>query len=287
MTRSRAPRPRKDAPRKPNGLDHLAVAADAQTHPGQWLHCNDYRTGQAAEHVVRMIRDGRIRSYQPQAAYETYAAHLAGGNAAVWVRYIIGVETKPMPESLWVRVPDYGSQPGYSGVRIRAVEIYPYCPACGGPRGELRNDRFVRDGVHLVRDAWDNACGHRDTYPGVIAEAHRLSTRRAAGDGRKSLRGVPGGRYEAAVNLLARAVEENVRVSAHTAVELLEEAGHKAAAVEVAAFHRVLMGRSNVSARSALLYLNSQDEEALKTGRAGAWVDGPIRPGNHERGRRR
>ncbi|MET8609708.1 hypothetical protein [Streptomyces misionensis] len=283
-----APRPRKNAPRKPDGFDHLAVAVDAQRHPGEWRHCRNYRTMQAAEHVVHMVREGRMRAYHPRADYEAYAAHLASGGGAVWVRYTDGAETTPMPETLTVRVPDYGSQPGYEGVRIRTVEIFPYCPSCGGPRGELRPDQFVRDGVRLVRDAWDNGCGHRDTYPGVIAEARRISSRRAAGDGRKpELCGVPGGRYEAAVNLLARAVEENVRVSAHTAVELLEEAGHKAAAVEVAAFHQVLMGRSNVSARSALLYLISQDEEALKTGRANAWVDGPIRPGNHTRGRRR
>ncbi|MEV6738607.1 hypothetical protein AB0N14_17430 [Streptomyces sp. NPDC051104] len=286
--RSSAPRPRVTTPSDPPVADHVAVVSEAQAHPGQWQHCYDYRTTQAADAVARMIRDGRIRAYLPRGAYEAYAALLASGEAAVWVRYLVGVETTSLPETMTVRVPDYGTQPGYEGVRVRTVEISSYCPACGGPRGTIRSDRFVRDGVRLTRDAWDNPCGHRDSYPGVLAEAHRLATTKTPRDRRKAeLRGVLGGRRETAVNFLAAAVKDNTWLSAHKAVELLEDAGFRDAAAEVIAFQRTFTTSGNASARSAVLYLNRLDEEALqRAGSTGQWIDGPVRSGKHQGGRK-
>lgn len=59
----------------------------------------------------------------------------------------------------------------YLGAWTRTVEIADRCPECGGPRGEPKSGMQCEDGDWLVRDTWDNPCGHRDTYAAVLVEA--------------------------------------------------------------------------------------------------------------------
>lgn len=79
-----------------------------------------------------------------------------------------------MPEeTMRVRVCDRGTGPGYSGVRIRTVEISTQCqqPGCDAPRGKPFNHNFHEDGEWLSVDMWRNPCGHIDFYVDVLKEA--------------------------------------------------------------------------------------------------------------------
>ena len=58
----------------------------------------------------------------------------------------------------------------------RLVTISARCPRCGGPRGVPRGFNNAEDGVHWWTNVWDNACGHRDMYEAVIAEAREAGT---------------------------------------------------------------------------------------------------------------
>ncbi|WP_030672214.1 hypothetical protein [Streptomyces sp. NRRL B-1347] len=244
--------------------DHTKVAAVARALPGKWTPVGVYGGVQSGHSVARWIRQGRIEQYAPQGAFEAYGATCDDGTA-VWVRYVVGVDVEPLPKVINVRVPDYGTQVGYEGVAICTVEISSTCPRCGEPRGPVRPDPFVHDGQRLVRDQWTNPCGHVDQYSEVIAEARRHwgrgRTRPPHRKGR-DLRGVEGGAFTAAVDIIAAQLADKPYLRASAAADLLDGQGYSVAAQVVRAYAQSL-GSRNTSARSAAAYLIERDQRAL------------------------
>ncbi|MYR58862.1 hypothetical protein GTY54_22350 [Streptomyces sp. SID625] len=244
--------------------DHQAIAWKCQLEPGKEVLVDVYGTRQAAEAVARGVRSGKFRAYRPAGAYDAVACPAQYGTA-VWARYVDGLDAEPVPETMTVRVPDYCTQPGYEGVTVVTVEISARCRACGGPRGKGRPDTFVRDGKRLVRDAWDNACGHHDSYTAVLHEArHRVEhPRKHKGELRGGeLKGVEGGKYAAAVDLIASALEVNPWFSAQKAIALLNDNGEHQAAATVRDFAMSNVAGPSTSGKSAALFLVHLDTEA-------------------------
>jgi hypothetical protein len=60
---------------------------------------------------------------------------------------------------------------GRGGPIVRTVIVPWVCPACGGPRGEVRGLNSCDDGDYFHVNVWDNACGHVDMYDDVLDEA--------------------------------------------------------------------------------------------------------------------
>jgi hypothetical protein len=143
------------------------------------------------------------------------------------------------------------------------LDVDPVRPARAllEPRGPVRETRFVRNGVRRVRDAWDNECGHRDDHKAVLAEAARLKER-ACRSNRVDIKGVPGGRHRAAVDLIAAAIAETPWLSGREAAQRIEQAGDRSAARTARRFMDTNVSRS-VSARSVALYLMRLDTDAL------------------------
>ncbi|MXM66738.1 hypothetical protein GR925_25735 [Streptomyces sp. HUCO-GS316] len=254
--------------------DYQAAAWACEAAAGAETFVAVYAAHTSAESVARGINNGRIRAYRPAGRFEARAFPAEGG-AAVWSRFTAGEALPALPETLTVRVPNYGPQKGYEGVRVVTVEISARCQVCGGPRGELRPDTFRRDGVSHVRDAWDNPCGHADEYKAVLAEARRRQEGYPTGRSRGPvLAGVEGGAYRAAVDLIAAEVASWPWVTALRVIPLLEKAGEQAAADAVTRFRAEHGSGSNTSARSAALYLMHCDEEALK---AAATTTGDVK----------
>lgn len=156
--------------------DHQAAARAARQKRGVWVPGPVYPTVASAEAAARRVPTARgLTAYLPIGSFEAYGARCEDGGA-LWVRYTAeGPALEPMPQRMTVRVPSYGSGPGYSGVGIVTVSIAPTCPVCGGPRGleTVTADPFVRDGETYVRDRWANPCGHQDRYDVVLDEARR------------------------------------------------------------------------------------------------------------------
>ncbi|MGW2951607.1 hypothetical protein [Streptomyces eurythermus] len=249
-------------------VDHQRIAWKCQLEPGTEVLVDIYPTRQAAEAVARGVRSGKFRAYRPAGAYES-GAHPAQYGTAVWARFIEGQDVEPLPETMTVRVPDYGRQTGYEGVRVVTVEISTRCQTCGGPRGEAKPDTFVRDGERLVRDAWENLCGHPDDYAVVLQEAQYRAAhpRRHKGEARGGeLRGVEGGRYAAAVDLIACALATNPWFSAQMAIALLNDNGQHEAAATVRQFTLTNVAGPSTSGKSAALYLAYLDAEARTAG---------------------
>ncbi|MBK3625456.1 hypothetical protein JHN59_11480 [Streptomyces sp. MBT49] len=158
--------------------EHQAAARDARRSRGVWVAGPVYASTEVARNAARRVPAARnLSAYLPIGEFEAYGVPCAEGKGALWVRWTggVGPELVPMPSRMTVRVPHYGDGPGRSGVGIVTVSVAPYCPVCGGPRGwqAITPDPFVRDGVTFVRDRWSNACGHKDTYVDVLAEARR------------------------------------------------------------------------------------------------------------------
>lgn len=243
--------------------DHQAAAYAVEFAAGSEIRVATYPAAASAVAVARGITTGRIRGYRPAGAFEA-AAHMAEEGATVWARFTGGAELPPLPTSMTVRVPDYGTQVGYEGVRVVTVEISSRCRVCGGPRGPVRPDSFVRDGVRRERDAWTNTCGHADPYPAVLKEAalfaeHGPARLRPAG---AEIRGVKGGRFRKAVDLIAAELAVSPNRSALRAIELLTEAGEHPAADAIRVLWAGSPNGGNTSARSAALYLIHHDEQA-------------------------
>lgn len=254
----------------PAVTDHQAAADACRAAAGGEVLIAEYPALASGQTVARMIREGLIRGYRPEGSFEA-SAHPAQGGTAVWARYTAGASPEPLPQTLTVRVPDYGRQIGYEGVRVLTVVISARCPVCGGPRGELRPDPFVRDGVRRERDAWSNPCGHQDDYTSVLLEAARRRELREsavqntapARRRNEEIRGVDGGRFCMAVELIAAEAATWPWYSALRAIELLDKNGEHDAADAVRVFRGTSAGGSNVSAKSAALYLNHCDRQAL------------------------
>lgn len=247
----------------PVHADHQRVAWKCQAEPGTEFRVEVYSNWQSAGAIARRIGSAHIGFYRPAGAYEA-SAHPCQYGTAVWARYVAGLGLEPLPTTMTVRVPDYGRQAGYEGVRIAEVEISARCQVCGGPRGEARPDTFVRDGAPLVRDAWMNSCGHADDYAAVLEEARqraglpRLLRREPEG---RELKGVEGGEFAAAVDLIAEALTAAPHTRAKTAARFLEDQGHPVAAAAIRAFVAANVTGGQTSARGAALYLNRLDTE--------------------------
>ncbi|MFJ3249172.1 hypothetical protein [Streptomyces sp. NPDC086782] len=261
--------------------DHRAAAANARQTPGTWIMAALYDASMTARTVARMARNGTIGAYRPQGSFDAYEAMHDGGSA-VWIRYVTGLDVVPMPDTVTVRVPDYGTQPGYEGVCIRTVDISSRCRRCGAPRGPIRAHTFVKDGSRLVCDAWENECGHQDLYRMVLAEARVLAERtrpRPAKSPKKPLiRGVEGGRYAATVDRIAELIREKPSLRALRVLPHIEAHGHMDAAQVIRHFVSDSATGCHTSARAAALHLIELDEEARRAAQAeqSEWQDGPI-----------
>ncbi|MFD9903852.1 hypothetical protein [Streptomyces sp. NPDC059063] len=252
--------------------DHNVAAVTLRAVPGQWVLVNVYRTSVSADAVARSIRTGRIKSYEPAGSYDAYAA-MCGEGSAVWVRYVLGLDVEPIPKTITVRMPDH-RVPGLCEGAVRAVEISAFCPRCGGPRGPVRTEHFVRDGVRLVRHRWDNQCGHVDSDHAVLREAQRRTDRaHPPGPKGSQLHGVKGGEFAQAVDWIAEELKSRPYLRAVTAADLLHQQGQVEAAEAVRAFAANGGAGDKTSARSAALYLIDRDQRART---AGQWVDGRI-----------
>ncbi|MFI2434746.1 hypothetical protein [Streptomyces sp. NPDC018693] len=242
--------------------DHFAAAYRCQEQPGTEILVNVYRNKQGADAVARGINGGKYPAYRPVGSFQA-SAHPHEQGWAVWARCTDGLALEPLPQTRIVRVPDYGRQAGYEGVRIAEVEISARCQTCGGPRGEARPDTFVRDGVRLVRDAWTNPCGHKDDYRSVLREARRGTQAHRHGEPRGGeIQPVDGGHYTKAVTLLAGWLAENPWLSAQRAIERLNDHREYDAAHTVREFAMTSLSGSNTSAKSAALYLVHLDTTA-------------------------
>jgi hypothetical protein len=254
--------------------NHNAAAEKARQAPGMWTMISVYRGYQSGDSVARGIRAGRLSAYRPAGAFEAYAAMHDDGTA-VWARCIDGIpDITPMPQTLTVRVPDYGTQRGYDGVRITTVEISSKCQRCGGPRGPLTAHHFVKDGTPLVCDRWVNACGHPDEYSVVLTEAQRRVD--LAGVPRPKgpeIKGVEGGQFTVPVDFIALALKAKPWMRARAAAALLEGLGHTQAAEVIRAFAESNVTGYQTSAKAAALYLMERD---MGRPASEAWADGQI-----------
>lgn len=254
---------------------HADTAERARQTPGVFVLANVYPARESGEALARRIRTGQgPTAYRPAGEYEAYSAQHDDGTA-LWVRYVAGLTgVLPMRETITVRVPDYGTQRGYEGVRISTVEISAKCRRCGGPRGPVRAHHFIRDGARFACDRWTNDCSHTDEYSAVLAEA-RLRVELADAPALRGpvIRGVEGGQYAAAVDFLAAQILVKRWLRAKSAAVLLDENGHTAAAAVVRAFITGNTTGAQASAKSAALYLMSRDERRPA---AGTWTDGRV-----------
>lgn len=67
----------------------------------------------------------------------------------------------------------WGTRAG--GPILRTVTVPATCPRCGGPRGDVREQRQHDDGEWVSVSRWENPCGHVDGYRAVLAEADAAS----------------------------------------------------------------------------------------------------------------
>ncbi|MFF0092790.1 hypothetical protein ACFYSF_22895 [Streptomyces canus] len=242
--------------------DHQAAAWKLEAQPGIETLVHVYAGRQGADSVARGIRTGRIPAYRPAGDFDAIAAMHEDGTA-VWARYVKDLELPPLTTEMTVRVPNYGGQTGQEGVHVVEVEISARCQSCGGPRGPVRDDFLVRDGVRHVRDAWDNPCGHKDDYRAVFAEAGQLRRLKDRQSKRHvAVAGVRGGANQAAVDLIAEALTGTPWLSAKNAADTVERAGFTEAADLIWEFIRSNSSRTP-SGRAAGLYLMQRDQEAL------------------------
>lgn len=240
--------------------DRQAAAWAVEFAAGTEIRVAIYATAASAGAVARGITSGRIRAYRPAGAFEA-AAHVAEEGVTVWARFTGGADLAPLPTSMTVRVPDYGTQAGYEGVRVVTVEISSRCRVCGGPRGPVRTDPFVCDGVRLERDAWTNTCGHIDDYAAVLKEAARRANPPRPRPLGCELEGVEGGRFCKAVELIVEQLITAPWLSAVRVVEVLDQAGEHAAADAVRVLTAGAPNGGATSAKSAALYLIHHDEQ--------------------------
>lgn len=251
---------------------HADAAARARAEPGTWVLANVYETSESGQATVRTIRSGNGPiAYRPAHDWEAYAAPHTGG-AAVWVRHIAGLAgLEPMPETLTVRVADYRTQPGYQGVRVASVVVSAKCVRCGGPRGRVSTHHFLRRGRHIWCDIWENRCGHADEYGALIEEAERL--KQPTPPQGSEIKGVEGGEFAPAVDLIAGLLKDRPRVKAHVVAAVLAEAGHTAAAEVIRAFIGMTGVGRVTSAQAAACYLVQCD---MGLHPSAPWTDGRI-----------
>ncbi|GGQ49498.1 hypothetical protein GCM10010250_21260 [Streptomyces althioticus] len=244
-------------------IDHAALGRKMAALPGVEVLVHVYSSLENGQAGARRIRAGNNPAYQPAGAFEAHA-HRHQDGTAVWARYVGDLDLPPLATTMTVRVHELCAQDGVIGVRVATVEISARCQVCGGPRGEVREYRTTRDGEELVSDVWGNPCGHVDFDEAVLEEARRRQARYRpkAKPVPPELRGVEGGRYRAAVDAIAEALQTAPWTRANTAARFLEEQGQTEAADAVRAFVREYPTGGQASARAAALYLIAQDEEA-------------------------
>ncbi|MFJ5038023.1 hypothetical protein [Streptomyces parvulus] len=243
--------------------DHQAVAWKAEVDPGVEVLVNVYDGHDRGDAVARGIRSGRYRAYAPAGSFEA-SAHPHADGTAVWTRFVAGTGLAPLPKTMTVRVPDYGPQRGYEGVRIVDVEVSARCPQCGGPRGPKVEHRFRRDGEYFTCDRWMNPCGHVDQYDAVLEEARLLAD---LPEGRtrpcKQIKGVEGGKFAVEIAVIGEAREINPWLSALAVSELLSGRGHEEAARLIRDLVAISPTGGNMTARSAAAFLVQCEAEAL------------------------
>lgn len=57
------------------------------------------------------------------------------------------------------------------------VDIADNCPVCGEQRGESYPEHIYENGDWFTVDAWDNPCGHIDTYRDCFHESLTIQLR--------------------------------------------------------------------------------------------------------------
>jgi len=84
-------------------------------------------------------------------------------------------ETKTMTVTVRDRASEAPWGVGLTSPVTRKITISAFCPIDGRRRGEPHSLNSCDDGAFYSVDAWDNPCGHLDTYRDVLAEARAMA----------------------------------------------------------------------------------------------------------------
>jgi hypothetical protein len=69
-------------------LTHGPIVEGLRAQPGQWGRVGNYWWRESAKHAVRMIRLGKLPSYEPAGAFEAEIRIGHDGDPIVWARYV-------------------------------------------------------------------------------------------------------------------------------------------------------------------------------------------------------
>lgn len=71
---------------------HFGIAEALKTKPGTWALVRSYASPNAAASTAWLIRNGRLRAYQPAGAFEAKSRR-SGDEGRVYARYVGGEES--------------------------------------------------------------------------------------------------------------------------------------------------------------------------------------------------
>ena len=69
-------------------IHHRPIAAQARTHPGEWVYVGTYSGRASAMVTANHIRTGRLVSYLPAGTYEAEVRGDERPEPEVWVMYV-------------------------------------------------------------------------------------------------------------------------------------------------------------------------------------------------------
>lgn len=69
-------------------IHHRPIAAQARTHPGEWIRVGMYSGRPSAMVTANHVRTGRLVSYLPVGAYEAQVRQELWPEPEVWVMYV-------------------------------------------------------------------------------------------------------------------------------------------------------------------------------------------------------
>lgn len=86
VTRLRFEDPPKRAYR-PRKTKHERIAEKLTNRPGQWALIDNYASVASVNSMAYMVRNGKIKAYQPAGSFEA-VARTADGKHRMWARYV-------------------------------------------------------------------------------------------------------------------------------------------------------------------------------------------------------